>query len=177
VLTSLDASGNSVWKVPLKVAFRATGVYQGLNVIPSFVPPRKLHLPTEEYDYANSFTVTSSGSPTTDMSNFVAPVTGLYHFEVALSMQLSDLSDDFENLSASILIKRGANIIRVARGETPGCERKGFGISILVSTDCRLLIGDDVYVEIDQSNDADAGATISNNSFDTYFCGRLIAAD
>jgi hypothetical protein len=176
VLTSLDASGNAVWKQPNKVAFRATGIYSGLNVIPDFTI-RKLHFPSEQYDYANSFELTSSTSPTTDMSNFVAPLTGLYHFEASVSLQLSDLADDFTGVYLDIMIKRGANFIRVARGQTPCCEPQGFGASVFVSTDCRLLIGDDVYVEINQSNDASVGATISNNSFETYFCGRLIAAD
>jgi hypothetical protein len=176
VLTSVDASGNAVWKVPPQVAFRATGVYQGLNVIPNF-STRKMHFPSEQYDYANSFTTTTSASPTTDMSNFVAPVSGLYHFEFALSMQLADLSDDFESLTASIIIKRGANTFQAARSDIPCCDPKGFAVNILVSSDLKLIIGDDVFVEIRQSNDGDAGATIANTSFDTYFCGRLIYAD
>jgi hypothetical protein len=176
VLTSVDGSGNAVWKQPVKVAFRATGVYPGLNVIPSFTT-RKMHFPSEQYDYTNSFQPTTSASPTTDMSNFVAPLSGLYHFDFALSMQLADLSDDFESLTASIIIKRGANTIYAARSETPCCDPKGFAVNILVSSDLKLIIGDDVYVEIRQSNDADAGATIANTSFDTYFCGSLIYAD
>jgi len=176
VLTSIDLSGNAVWKQPDRVAFRATGVYSGLNVIPDFTT-RKLHFASEQYDYANSFQVTTDVNPTTDMSNFVAPVTGLYHFEVALSMQLANTSDDFTSLAATLKINRGGNIINLARSQTACCEPQGFGITITLSTDFRLLAGDDVYVEIRQSNDAQVNATIDNTFFDTYFSGRLILAD
>lgn len=177
-LTS-DALGNAVWK-PRRVAFKVSGVSSSYNVIPTG-SSRRVQFDKELFDLGNNYALLDENTPATSNSSvFTAPVSGVYHFSVAASIDPDGSFQDIE--SASLVLNRSRNGIEtqltysvanrqfrmVGAGEVT--DRAGFYISITES----LLAGDRIYVVIFQNSGTDG---IMSSHIYNYFSGHLVFAD
>jgi len=175
VLTSIDGNGNAVWKND-RVAFRGAQVFSSFQTIPHN-SSRKLHFLSEAYDYSNSFQATTSSSPSVAMSSFVVPTSGIYHFDLQAALFLEDVYDDFTTIQLTIKVNRSGTIFNAYYINTNCCNDLGFDVTLSGSTEIKLLLGDIVYVELVQRNDAEEPAKIFSFSDRTFFTGRLVIAD
>ncbi|HMP94253.1 MAG TPA: hypothetical protein PKD90_15335, partial [Phnomibacter sp.] len=176
VLTSIDVSGNAVWK-PQQIAFKAFGTHSSFITVPMSSASRKMHFASEQYDYGNNFVPTTSGSPSAEMSTFIAPISGLYHFDVGINVTLDDTYDDFRDVNAYVIVKRNNVDFTILTISTQCCNANlGYQVSLYGSIDQKLLPGDAVRVQIYQWNDDDATAK-QPNTIDNYFSGHLVFAD
>ncbi|MEQ8683141.1 MAG: hypothetical protein RID25_25470, partial [Cyclobacteriaceae bacterium] len=147
-----DASGNP--QLTTAVGFEA---YVSTTTAPA--NGARIVFDTEVFDDGNNFDATTN-------YEFVAPVDGLYHFDVHLEIQYTALGTP-EDISYSLYVNSGG-AVEVARST-------GIGISSLFSTPTigktlKLSAGDIVYV---QYSDATA-RNISAGRTRSYFSGHLI---
>jgi len=177
VLTSIDANGNAVWKPTYKVAFKAHTAYSALKGFPSNASGRKLHFATEAFDYGGNFTATTSGSPSADMSTFLVPVNGLYHFDIGIKVTLTDTYDDFEEVYAFLRLTRGGIDYTLHFITSQCCNANlGYNYGLNGSTDVQLVQGDRIWVQFYQRND-DAAVGNVTSDYTTSFSGHLVFAD
>lgn len=176
VLTSTDGIGNAVWKQNA-VGFKAFGAYSSFIGVPTSNSSRKMHFGSEQYDFGSNFTPTTSGSPSAEMSTFEVPVSGLYHFDLGINMELDDTNDDFEVVYAFMQVNRGGNVFNILFITTECCNANlGYEVGLYGSTDAALQTGDLVSILIYQRNDDDATGKLVN-SMNTYFAGHLVFAN
>ncbi len=176
VLTSIDNNGNAVWKKNA-VAFKARGAYNALKGFPNNSSGRKLHFAEEVFDYSNSFTPTTSSSPTAGMSTFEIPVNGLYHFDLSIMVTLTDTYDDFEVVYAFLRLTRGGVDYSLHFTSSECCNANlGYEVGLYGSTDVQLVQGDRVWVQFYQRNDDDAVGYVATD-YKTTFSGHLVIAD
>jgi hypothetical protein len=176
VLTSTDGIGNAVWK-PRQIAFKAYGTYSSFIGVPMSSGSRKMHFASEQYDYGNNFTTTTSGSPSASMSTFEVPTGGLYHFDVGIKLTLDDTYDDFRAVNVYVILERNNVDYTILTVSTQCCNANlGYEVSLYGSIDQKLEPGDSVRVQIYQWNDDDATAKLTNN-LETYFGGHLVFAN
>ena len=162
VLTS-DASGNAVWK-PKKVAFAAIGVTsnQPSGVITT------LFLDNEVFDSGNDFNVQSAA---TDKSTFIAPVSGVYHFDAHVLLILNSTTTNISSSSLSIMVN-GSNYYNV-EGNQPFNITNQSQVDLQSGATIMLSAGDKVKVTIYQSNAL--GLTAQQHS--ARFNGHLVFAN
>nr|MBK9651128.1 hypothetical protein [Bacteroidota bacterium] len=169
VLTS-DASGNATWqpvtKTPM-VAFQAGEIGTLIPIVTETVWP----FAVENYDYGNNFNMTTK--------KFIAPVAGLYHFDINIAMEFNSTAWNY--LDASI---------------TLNAKAPGFGTYIVLlypliltndavsatasgspSITKHLVAGEEVWVTIRQNNIGSIGAGVSSSYAKDNFSGYLIVAD
>lgn len=158
VLTS-DANGNAVWKNK-NIGFTVSGLPNSnyTNVI-SFPAnsTRTVHLPSEEFDYGNSYAVYAGSSPSFGNSVFVAPISGVYHFDAILGILSSDNSSEIFNVKMVIKITRvvnsvGTTIYGASTEFSSGMRSLKRMGEARISKDIRLVSGDLVQLEIINSN-------------------------
>ena len=177
VLTS-DAVGNAVWKNN-KIAFMVTGVNPSLASFPTQTNTT-VHLINEVYDYGNNYNVYSgSSAPSFGHSTFVAPVSGLYHFDAMISLR--GFSDDpLLYPIITIVVQRGASLLAGAQAEFSPFIRDSYGQNFcqaIISKDVRVLSGDIVYLRVRHQSEQSAMLWISEGSPAPYFGGHLVFAD
>lgn len=175
VLTS-DAQGNATWQpagVTPKIAFRA----QNANVAVPDNTTSKVEFSSEAYDFGNGFTP-YAGSISTTSSSFVAPVSGVYHFDAVIYFLNAE---DFFNFEPDITILSivtqdpNGTIDYVAQNEALVTSNVAFEqFSSAVGGDIYLVAGTKVFVETYQDNDQDTGQV---PSYRTFFSGHLVFAN
>jgi hypothetical protein len=176
VLTSVDASGNAVWKNN-RIGFAAAGVNASYASVPHNTT-RKVHFGSVGfYDVGQNFNLlTTTVEPTS--SSFTAPVTGGYHFDVKVRLSSYILEDPTEITGGLLTLKRnrGGVITNLGYDGTPIINIENIGLAEIVfslSRDLLLQSGDIIYVEVIQYND-DGRALFIGDFNDTWFNGHLI---
>lgn len=150
VLTS-DASGNATWKATTRSAFSV----KDYNSDISNLPPNSsttVHLKTEEFDYGNNYAAYSGTTPSFGNSVFVAPKSGLYHFDASLGV-ISDNGSDIQFVYMKLYIIRVVNgtssLINAGESEfvtgLRGLNRMAEG---KISKDVKLVAGDIVQLQV-----------------------------
>jgi hypothetical protein len=174
VLTSIDNNGNAVWKSN-RYAFSVSGVNPNLLSVPNNATT-VVHLYNEDFDYGNKYALYTGSSPSFGNSIFVAPVTGLYHFDAALALQNND--DDLKFPLLSIVAQRGANLITVAAAEFSPFIRTGFDQGLAQATICKdvkLVAG--VIVSLRVFQNSGSAALIWQYGPDPHFGCHLIVQE
>lgn len=173
VLTS-DATGNAVWKND-KIAFKSKDI---LNY-PYYAPPSnaewKLLFSNEQYDFQNNFTSYAGGTPTANSGTFIAPISGLYHFDIAIKFQ-SALLDDIEESYIILRKQQGLTVTDLDKTEgnyVYGSYSDVDYVNALMSTDVILQAGDKVWVIMYHDSDLGHDASIVN----AQISGHLVFAD
>ncbi|NIJ51492.1 C1q-like domain-containing protein [Dyadobacter arcticus] len=160
VLTS-DASGNATWQGA--VAFSATGVVGGGSQKIAKDAQSRVAFAKEQYDLGGNYNV-SNGSP---HSTFIAPVNGIYHFNASITW--IEISLDSYISSLRFIRKRGNDEVNLS--ETSLSNQDGVN-SLILSIDCQLQQGDQIYVEVIQ-NTYDY-MDLSTDDSASHFSGRLV---
>lgn len=176
VLTS-DASGNAVWK-KTQVAFSV----QDGNIDMGFIPNdtwRKIQFsPTNFYDYGNNFDLLIGTNVTPTSSSFLAPVTGIYHFDVGIKLHKQG-GKFFESMLRIVLTRAGqTSIFGLAYGNTfdelrvaGDTEFTSYWTYGSFGKDIYLQAGDRVHLEAYQTNDGGTDAYVKG-----FFNGHLVFA-
>lgn len=178
LLTSVDDFGNAVWKKPMsELAFGLAGATVPFGTIPrdTWV---KVHFGQEQYDYGNDCEPTTSASPTPGMSSFVVPFTGIYGFDVAVSLRGPTPDHTINLVEVQIMVNRVGNVFAVytVSGNTihPGSEREQRTHG---GTQTRLQAGDIVFVNVRQNSGLSPAVTLLSGPDLTFFSGHLIYAE
>ncbi|QRR01833.1 C1q-like domain-containing protein [Dyadobacter sandarakinus] len=156
-LTS-DVQGNATWEGA--VAFRASGIVSGSEKLFGGLPlEEKIPFSTEEYDLTGNYS-NSTGTP---QSAFVAPVKGIYNFNVGVSWTSSvDVSAlvvmEVRRLRAGVVTKLG----EIVHDNNDG--------SLTMATDALLEANDQVFITI-RHTAAQKFITLQNP---TFFTGKLM---
>lgn len=162
VLTS-DANGNATWdNVTGNVAFRASGIpMNGSQKIPlgSIV---KVAFAIEEYDLGLNYSDIQS-SP---HSTFIAPLNGIYHFDLSLFWNNS-YQDKYATITR-FMRTRGGNKVSIASMYFISEE---FGTTNL-PIDLQLLQGDMIHIEVENQGSTDLEIWTQNER--SHFSGRLV---
>lgn len=171
VLTSVDASGNAVWK-PHKIAFAASAA-QNQSITNSTY--RKIEFATESYDFGDGF-LPFTGTTTTATSVFTAPVAGIYHFSAGIGFYIVSSVHNIDY--AEIKLYKNDSPIATVVG-TMANNGATSSSNAALSKDISLVAGDKFHVVVYQRNDGGLSA-ISNNGFEEdicWFTGHLIIAN
>lgn len=123
ILRSADNLGNTSWQRP--TAFKASGLYGGVTQTMPIGPWTKVLFGSAEYNEGLNYSPLSG--------SFVAPVAGIYHFDVQLTQQ-----NDWHH-TIRIEAKRGNSIIVLA-------QENSVAITFGISTDVKLQAGDEISV-------------------------------
>lgn len=177
VLTSVDANGNAVWK-QRRIAFNAGGVVLAHVSVPNGSARRVQFGIDEFYDLTQSYNLlTGAYGPTS--SSFIAPVDGIYHFDIGISMYSPwELNSDPQPIYGRLTFKRNSGGVVTEMAEAEALLDKSCcsaSISANISRDVFLKAGDFVYVEIIQSNEEGDTYTIEQLPR-TYFNGHIVIA-
>jgi hypothetical protein len=163
VLTSVDGSGNAVWKNN-KIGFSA-------EVVSSSVPANTetlVNFATQIFDAGNNFNTSGAAN---NPSSFIAPVAGFYHFDAALYI---NIASGVTNISSAdiYLMKNGA--VNTIEDYGPP-ENTAFHSSMYMnfSHDIHLNAGDIINLKIFQNNATNITASVIRGRFS----GHLIFAD
>jgi hypothetical protein len=180
VLTS-DASGNAVWKSN-RIAFSVSGVNYNLSNLSNFPANTRstVHLTTKEFDYGINYSINTDGSPTFGEDMFVAPKTGLYHFNAALGLA-DDQAEGIEGVWLKIKIIRVVNgsaaIIYGATSEFLKVARADWLAQATISKDIKLVAGDIVSLELDNTGSNPSTVRINNSGGISHFGCHLLFED
>ncbi len=171
VLTSVDDSGNAVWK-PHKIAFAASAA-QNQSITNN--THRKIEFATESYDFGDGF-LPFTGTTTTATSVFTAPVAGIYHFSAGMNFYI--VSSVYNIEYAEIKLYKNDSSIATVFGTMAknGATSSSNGT---LSKDISLAAGDKIHVVVYQRNDGGLSAISNNGNRDDYcwFTGHLIVAN
>lgn len=170
ILTS-DANGNAVWKKN-KIAFKTEHVAVDYYVIPS-ESEWKLMFSTELYDYGNNFEPYTGGVPGANDATFIAPVNGLYHFDIKIGFEGAIYPNEIEDTYIILRRQRGASITDLAKSH--GSVIYNWSLidhaDYNISTDVQLQAGDKLWVIL--WHDSDLGGDGKLQVYET-FSGHLI---
>ncbi len=169
VLTSIDASGNAVWKNH-RVAFSARGVQN--QSIGSLVAP-KLEFSNESYDYGNGFTP-YAGSTTESSSVFIAPVNGVYHFSCAATCNIHSLVYKIDFASLRLIVNGNLAVEADATTESHTETSSAYGS---IDYQVKLNANDKVYLAFYQSNGGNLPANAKIFELGCWFSGSLVFAE
>lgn len=170
ILTSIDALGNAQWKTS-KVGFC---VRNAINVALPNALQTKVEFNQENYDLKNNF-VPHAGSTTPNSSKFTAPVAGIYDFKAHLNLFMSSPVNNFSTFCTVSLVINGTDF--VSYNGSPTSTSQSSSVPLALNASVHLNAGDQVWLEVYQSN------TLSNPAgFDQFvqyglFSGNLIYAD
>ncbi|MES2798140.1 MAG: hypothetical protein V4683_19385, partial [Bacteroidota bacterium] len=170
VLTS-DASGNAVWKKDNKIAFFSDYIVDDYKDVPSD-SEWKLLFSNEIYDYSNNFDPYISGTPTQTSGTFLAPVNGLYHFDIKVDMRAGPI-DDIAYSHMILRRQRGNSITDIATADGFMVYNASISdfVQFQISKDAKLQTGDKIWVILWHDSDLNSDARILN---DYYFDGHLV---
>jgi hypothetical protein len=179
VLTSIDASGNAVWKED-RVAFKAYGMSSGRNVIADYTSVR-VHFGGKKFDLGNDYNLlAANATPDGNSSAFTVPVQGVYHFDLNVHIDPLGISQDIEAASITLILKRNGVESTLAQQkaarifqEVGGAEVPDGGLFSLSTTEY-LQAGDKVFVTV--FHNTGTTATIDYGEL-TWFSGFLVKAD
>ena len=156
VLTS-DANGNASWQGA--VAFLAAGVFSQTINDGTFT---KVLFASEIYDLGGNYN--------TSTKTFIAPVNGIYHFDIQTNWQT--LTDDMLS-SLDLLIKRNGVLSTVTKQMLEISANGNYGNNI--SLDCQLAAGDELWPVIFQNSGySQKLADLSPDQIGNRFGGRLV---
>jgi hypothetical protein len=159
VLTT-DDLGNATWQGA--VAFSAVGIKYGNHVMPEG-GPYKLRFHAKAYDLGYDYT----GPDVANHSTFIAPVNGIYHFDVQVKWNL--LSGSYSGFSELIL---WATIGGVQTKLSMIDIDLEYNAHLRVSVDAKLAAGTEVYATISQSSGDNLTLNYANSG--CYFNGHLV---
>ncbi|WAC11820.1 C1q-like domain-containing protein [Dyadobacter pollutisoli] len=157
VLTS-DAQGNATWEGG--VAFRASGMAGGGSEKIGKNIYSKIPFSVENYDIGNNYN-NINGNP---HNVFIAPVKGIYHFDVQVGWVSPDWETDNFVVLSIFKSKDGSSSPQVSSPFYSNGDNRGD-----VSVDLELEPGDGIYTAIFQSTFDYLDLTPHS-----YFCGRLV---
>jgi hypothetical protein len=176
VLTS-DAAGNAVWKTS-KVGFLVSGYNPNLISMPKQTN-NTVHLMNELFDYGNNYNAYAGTSPSFGHSTFVAPVSGLYHFDAMLGLRGFG-GDPVLYPILTIVVQRGATIFAGAQAEFSPFVRNSYSQNFcqaIISSDIKLVSGDIVYLRVYHSSDQSALIWVGEGSPAPHWGGHLVFAE
>ncbi len=177
VLTSVDDNGNAVWK-PRRIAFNAGGVATNHTTVPNGSARRVQFGIGEFYDLSQNYNLLTGASGPTS-SSFTAPVDGIYHFDIGISMYSPwALNSEPQPLYGRLTFKRNSGGVVTEMAEAEALLDKdccSASMTANISRDVFLKAGDFVYVEIIQSNEEGDTYTIRQLP-STYFNGHIVIA-
>ncbi|QRR02454.1 C1q-like domain-containing protein [Dyadobacter sandarakinus] len=171
VLTSVGSDGYATWqdpKVAPKVAFKASGVKGGgSEKTASGNFDTKIPFASEEYDLGNNYNDVNSNPHST----FIAPVNGIYHFDVKLLSNMPDgTGNDGEHYVGLKLNKDVNGSISLVAAES------SFGTQTLffnnLSVDVKLNQGERIFVVVTNLNGD--YIYLHTEPYNTYFSGHLV---
>ncbi len=170
VLTS-DAAGNATWK-DSRVAFSAIGMNLNFQLIAHDFY-NKYHFSQEPFDLGSDFVLFTGANPANTSSNFIVPVSGIYHFDASADIMASG-SQVFEAGIIRLRVKRGASEFSPA-SESMAIFTDYLGSALVgsISIDIQLQAGDQVWLELYQRNDEAGNSFLGGASMN----GRLVIAD
>lgn len=174
VLTS-DAQGNATWKNN-RIAFRATGVNENFNGLSSGTYAR-VHFGTEHYDYGNHYLLHVGSNPGTTASTFMAPVDGVYHFDAAAEVTVSEYLNNIQYANIRLRLNRNGVLSTIAIQDLTVDDNLKLSASGNISTGVRLQAGDRVFVEVRQVSSGPGNVFGGPNALGAYFTGHLVFAD
>ncbi len=152
ILTS-DASGNATWKPVTKCAFSVKGYNINLENIPANATTT-VHLKTEEFDYGNNYAAYAGTTPSFGNSVFVAPKSGVYHFDAMLGLNDFDANGEIKFTSLKIYVIRVVNGVNASffAAETEffeGMRGVDWMAEARISKDIKLVQGDIVQLQVE----------------------------
>ncbi len=165
VLTS-DASGNATWK-PRKVGFQADGTGGSTTIVASTIT--KVKFSTENYDASGNFNIEGAA---VDKSTFIAPVSGLYHFDTFVKLHVNS---SVSNLTIGFIeIKVNGGTVRSRQYDDQQTSLSFHSyIYASLNEDIHLNSGDKVTVHVYQTNTTN----VTGDAIGEKFSGHLIFAD
>lgn len=166
-----DANGNAVWK-NTRIAFGISDINSNFTVIPNLTWRKLQFAPTDFYDFGNNFNLLIGTNVTPTSSAFVAPVTGVYHFDAMVTYYSFD--DPIVFCSIRLVVNSGGTIstfsgIHYVNDPAEPIQTPRAGIS----KDVYLKAGDIVHVE---GYGEDRDATGLGLTTGAYFNGHLVIA-
>lgn len=128
----------------------------------------KLKFHAQTYDASNNFNVESA---ITDKSTFIAPVSGLYHFDARCRLFISSSSN--QGLEAVLFFYVNGNEVRSAHFLDPIIQYYYNTLDTRLNEDIHLNAGDKLDVRIFEST----FTNMACNYHETFFSGHLVFAD
>jgi len=149
VLTS-DANGNAVWKDD-HIGFSVSGRNSNLASFPAHIIST-IYINIEEFNYGNDYVLYTGSTPAFGHSVFVAPKSGVYHFDAALSISAVDpIEYAFLRIKIIRVVNGSAAALYPAATEFLPIIRGGSNFSLAqasFSKDIKLISGDIVTLEL-----------------------------
>ena len=161
VLTT-DDQGNASWQGA--VAFSAVGIKYGNHIIPNG-PGVKLRFHAKAYDLGYDYT----GPDVANHSTFVAPVDGIYHFDVQTRWNFK--GSGYSGFSELILWKKVAGVETILSMIDIDLDDE-HAAYLRTSIDVKLTAGTEVYTTLSQSSGGDLDLNYGNAG--CYFNGHLV---
>jgi hypothetical protein len=163
VLTSLDASGNAVWKnnrIGFSAEWGSTSLTAGAATLVNFA--------TQIFDASDNFNTSAAVS---NPNSFIAPLAGFYHFDAAIKI---NIASGVTNISSGSIYLMKNGVVNTIEDYGPP-ENTAFHSRLYMnfSHDIYLNAGDIINLKIYQDNATNIAATILRGRFS----GHLIFAD
>ncbi len=175
-LISEDVSGNATWQAP--IAFRTSGTYDGDPITVTSTRGKYLGSPYTDYNLGLGYNTISG--------EFIAPVTGIYHFSGQLSFQ-----SEWDGGTISIEVREpdGYPITNFKYSQVYGGSPYpawNFGIFeqvvaadvLRIAVDIRMLAGEKATLHFDRyniNNPNSVSDAINPDPKATWFSGHLIS--
>lgn len=158
-LHATDDLGNAKWFAPM--AFKVLGY----SAASSFVfPPNSWY----EVNFGSSISYNHGGGYSSGVSEFVAPVKGLYHF----SSQLSTGGQAITAIEQRLRLRR-VGILGTLAVSSERSVVNFYKVPSLLDVDVELNAGDSVWIEV-YGETTSSYYIISGNIEETWFSGRLL---
>lgn len=169
VLTS-DANGNAVWKNN-RIAFGIRDINSNFTLIPNLTWRKIQFAPTDFYDFGNNFNLLIGTNVTPTSSAFVAPVTGVYHFDAMVTYYSID--DPIVYCSIRLVVNSGGTISTFSGVHFLNDPAEYLHTPrAAISKDIYLKAGDIVHVEGYGEDEDATGVGLTNG----YLNGHLVIA-
>lgn len=172
ILTS-DANGNAVWKNN-RIAFGIANINTNFSSLPNGTFRKIQFAPTDFYDFDNNFNLLIGANVTPTSSAFIAPVSGIYHFDA--SVEFYSVDNPITACAMRLVVNRNGSISFTSG--ISSLDKPDNFINTPIATfsrDIYLQAGDIVHVEGYQENRDGTDAAIYPSS-DTFFNGHLVIA-
>lgn len=171
ILTS-DANGNATWQnsgLSPKIGFLARGMNPAggnLDNVMTTLSWHKILFYYETADYGNCF----SDYNQSNKSMFIAPVAGFYNLSSTVNWVLNP-AYNYQQADIKLVLRRNGSNSDLAVKESWVDEMDA---SVAINIQYPLLAGDQVWVEVRQSNLLSSTQNVSVIPAETFFSGNLI---